>query len=118
MTPAGIEPATFRFVAQHFNHCATAVPLCILYSSLCTITLPFYVTQPGVLTASQNKPQRRVFLKTHKNVTQGTSVNLPFGLDERGNVGSISPQQRLDRLCGKPGRFHSLLLGGRYLSRW
>jgi len=22
MTPAGIEPATFRFVAQHLNHCA------------------------------------------------------------------------------------------------
>ena len=27
LTPAGIEPATFRFVAQHLNHCATAVPL-------------------------------------------------------------------------------------------
>ena len=27
MTPAGIEPATFRFVAQQLNHCATAVPL-------------------------------------------------------------------------------------------
>jgi len=26
MTPAGIEPATFRFVAQPLNHCATAVP--------------------------------------------------------------------------------------------
>jgi len=26
MTPAGIEPGTFRFVAQHLNHCATAVP--------------------------------------------------------------------------------------------
>jgi len=26
MTPTGIEPATFRFVAQHLNHCATAVP--------------------------------------------------------------------------------------------
>jgi len=25
LTPAGIEPATFQFVAQHFNHCATAV---------------------------------------------------------------------------------------------
>ena len=25
MTPAEIEPATFRFVAQHFNHCATVV---------------------------------------------------------------------------------------------
>ena len=26
MTPAGIEAATFRFVVQHLNHCATAVP--------------------------------------------------------------------------------------------
>jgi len=26
LTPAGIEPATFRIVAQHLNHCATAVP--------------------------------------------------------------------------------------------
>jgi len=26
MTLARIEPATFRFVAQHINHCATAVP--------------------------------------------------------------------------------------------
>ena len=25
LTPSGIEPATFRFVAQHLNHCATAV---------------------------------------------------------------------------------------------
>ena len=27
LTPAGIETAIFRFVAQHFKHCATAVPL-------------------------------------------------------------------------------------------
>ena len=26
LTPAGIELATFRFVAQHLNHCVTAVP--------------------------------------------------------------------------------------------
>ena len=26
LTPAGIEPATFRFVAQHHNHCATVAP--------------------------------------------------------------------------------------------
>ena len=25
MTPAGIEPESFRFVAQHLNHCATTV---------------------------------------------------------------------------------------------
>ena len=27
LTPAGIEPPTFRFVAQLLNHCATAVPV-------------------------------------------------------------------------------------------
>ena len=29
MTPSGIEPATFRFVAQHLNHCATVVPIVV-----------------------------------------------------------------------------------------
>ena len=29
MTPDGIEKATFRFVAQHLNHCTTAVPVCM-----------------------------------------------------------------------------------------
>ena len=32
LTPAGIEPATFRFVAQHLNHCATAVPFAPAYA--------------------------------------------------------------------------------------
>jgi hypothetical protein len=27
MTSDGIEPATFRFVAQNLKHCATAVPI-------------------------------------------------------------------------------------------
>ena len=30
-TPSGIEIATFRFVAQHLNHCATAVPISYVY---------------------------------------------------------------------------------------
>jgi len=30
MTPAEFEPVTFRFVAQHLNHCATAVPSCMV----------------------------------------------------------------------------------------
>jgi hypothetical protein len=31
MTPSGIEPATFRFVAQYINHCATisGPPVCV-----------------------------------------------------------------------------------------
>ena len=32
LTLAGIEPATFRFVAQRFNHCATAVPHTVVYN--------------------------------------------------------------------------------------
>jgi len=32
MTPSGIEPATFRFVAQHLNHCAAAY--CVEYWGL------------------------------------------------------------------------------------
>jgi len=34
LTPAGIEPATFQIVAQHINHCATAVPRYHLYGSV------------------------------------------------------------------------------------
>jgi len=30
VTPAGIEPATSRYVTQHLNHCATAVPPLVL----------------------------------------------------------------------------------------
>jgi hypothetical protein len=30
ITPSGIDPATFRFVAQYLNHCATACPFLYL----------------------------------------------------------------------------------------
>ena len=33
LTSAGIEPETFRFVPQHLNHCATAVPYHIIYKN-------------------------------------------------------------------------------------
>ena len=38
MTQAGIEPATFRFVAQHVNHCDTAVPGTRSTFAICTQT--------------------------------------------------------------------------------
>ena len=44
MTPAGIEPATFRFVAQHFIHCATAVPInlrVVYIKFVCTVQFGF-----------------------------------------------------------------------------
>ena len=34
MTPSEIEPVTFRFVAQHLNHCATAVPTELWYFNI------------------------------------------------------------------------------------
>ena len=42
LTPAGIEPATFRIVIQHLNHFATAVPQIIprvtfYYKSILTL---------------------------------------------------------------------------------
>ena len=45
MTPAGIERATFKFVAQHLNHCATAVPcigvyFCYLVKTKCVCDIP------------------------------------------------------------------------------
>ena len=32
MTPSGIESVTFRFVVQHLNYCATAVPLYTVFT--------------------------------------------------------------------------------------
>jgi hypothetical protein len=40
MTPSAIEPATFRFVAQHLNHCATAVPNGIRYLKILVNVTP------------------------------------------------------------------------------
>jgi len=34
VVPSGMVPATFRFVAQHLNHCATAVPYLVTSSVL------------------------------------------------------------------------------------
>ena len=56
MTPSGIEPVAFRFLAQHLNHCATAAPgfysscfvnyiklqLCIYYSMYMYVCIYIY----------------------------------------------------------------------------
>jgi len=48
MTPAGIEPASLRFVAQHLNHCATAVPTywSTLWNHTTTTTTTEFHTDP------------------------------------------------------------------------
>jgi len=50
MTPAGIEPATIRFVARRLNHCATAVPTDIHKkhkNALCGLNVEFFNTKCG-----------------------------------------------------------------------
>jgi len=42
MTPSGIEPATFGFVAQNLNHCATAVRM-LVHCSFCMACCDVYV---------------------------------------------------------------------------
>ena len=50
MTPSGIEPATFRFVAQHLNHCATAVPFASQTSCKLSVWPRLSVRHPCVYT--------------------------------------------------------------------
>ena len=45
LTLAGIEPATFRFLEQHLNHCATAVPPTLLYMTE-SPNIEFYGIRP------------------------------------------------------------------------
>jgi hypothetical protein len=51
MTPAGIEPATFRFVAQYVNHCATALPHIYIYICVYIMYVCMYMDVSGELYA-------------------------------------------------------------------
>jgi len=53
MTPAGIEPVTFRFVAQHLNHCANAVPIQVSALSILLLGCILYVLVPQSMPLSE-----------------------------------------------------------------
>ena len=62
-TPAGIEPATFRIVAQHLNHCATAVPDFV-------IRIHYYYYYYYYLYSDYHPFQRAHHYISHKSKTQ------------------------------------------------
>ena len=63
LTPAGIEPPTYRFVAQHLNHCATAVPS--KTSPTLSMFIPFS-TNYCVLHRNLFIPTRQSYLRIYK----------------------------------------------------
>jgi len=86
MTPSGIGPATFRFVAQHLNHCAIAVPSAatgMSFISLQTVS-HLYTTQqlkppptaPHTITAQPTYTRLRKTTKTNEHIVPKT-INIP-----------------------------------------
>ena len=60
LTLAGIEPATFQYVAQHLNHCATAVIYCIRWFLTISINILYKVVfNPKHMTFSNSPAHGR-----------------------------------------------------------
>ena len=82
VTQAGFEPATFRFVAQHLNHCATALPPVALRvvqkTAIWTNLSPTFATTSGRynnMMALQWSFQRELNTKFHCLLVKWTQFN-------------------------------------------
>jgi len=97
-TPAGIEPATFRFVARHINHCATAVPPVVGKSLYCPgYTGPVYVPYPcfKVYLHLCSKPGC-IFCLLHKhNVQTGPGAHPASCKMGTGSIPGVKSGQRV-----------------------
>jgi len=77
MTPSRIEPATFWFVAQHLNHCATAVPTSLMEKYYFRYCLPtrFFIVCQNVVFFIYVPPPSPMFLLV---ISDSTVDHLPF----------------------------------------
>ena len=77
LTPAGIEPAAFRLVAQHHSHCVTAVPKTKMYRTI-ILRVVLYGCESWSLTLREehrlrvfeNRVLRRIFGPKRDEVTE------------------------------------------------
>jgi len=85
LTPAGIEPATFRFLTQHLNHCATAVRSLTINS--------YHLSKQHLLVGLYNgrglfyeRYQLNIYIYLYKSSELGSSVGIAtgYGLDGPG----------------------------------
>jgi len=102
MTPSGIEPGTFRFVAQHLNHCATAVPL--LWQR---IKVKWSRYRPGVA----QTVGRRIVLLFHDRGTRRGSAARPGRTLHPGKT-RYPIYRRLGGPQGRSGRAENLVHTG------
>jgi len=83
MTPAGIEAATFRFVAQRLNHCATAVPARPLGSRNMNVRLnkhQYILTQPALCTFTVTTEHPKQFMNVLHLFFRQVSLPKPLTL--------------------------------------
>ena len=111
LTPARIEPATFRFVAQHLNHCATAVPsmlqyVIILFISTCSRVRVQYVTPSALLRHVGCRLWCRLTLWPWRWFRQ-TSTSLNYVTTQKGK---LPPRKRWQQV--RPKRWQTIRLLG------
>jgi hypothetical protein len=90
MTPSGIEPATFRFVAQNLNHCATAVPenrytsvKSTNYIERCIIiTQPLHIMTQGILVTEESSYTNKLVISSQRNYLLGVNRSISIALQD------------------------------------
>jgi hypothetical protein len=84
MTPSGIEPATFWFVAQYFHNCATVVPTFYLYYYILLNSIHLFFNIITLLTCTSCASLQGlilsipVVLKTHLPIKYLHVINFPY----------------------------------------
>ena len=104
MTPAGIESATFLFVAQHLNHCATAVPLIYLYFAkyLRTVNIPTLQYMLEICCAYNDKLLSFQYRRSHDAARDRRHVTWQLQFTFSGVTYADSKHEGHERPCMQP----------------